>query len=726
LRIHNNLRQKTKLTREVNLKFKRENQDIMKAINSMQDEDEDIDFLIAEYWRKLWEKTQDQRWSEESKEAFNTMRRLTKYNQFEKRDGSIVSKIQISDQEVITDIEKVEEIIITQLKKIQTLESEPKYDHELQFPKLPRLEGTYDTNEDVEDNSETNQIMMRMSVNKAIAYDGMSDKVFRIKGASGVLASLWDYDFPDPVYHETKLVALNKLHPKIPGPKDFRPINVMPQGVKFKETRFASKLYDYMEYKMHPSQTGFVPKIGCLVNQARAVDRIKKRTENPNGTRVVYGVFIDFSSAYNTILHSKLFKRLKNILSKKEIQYLKALYSRNVVKLGDHSFKPNIGVAQGSIISPALFDIYSEDLLKKIEAAGIDKEDILAYADDILILCTSLNQIRMVIKLIREWSNENNLHLNEKKSGIVPFQSRYGKDQSEFALFEEKKVADKKTGKIKTIKIPKQLKFEGFPVVHKYKYLGLWLSYRLELGYQLNHIKQKVNFIGSKLYHMLKQCSLETRTNLWELMCRPLLEQAFILFETEQSVSNKEALLCTARNTFRRMTLLAKNVEVDTINKFMRYDFIQHSSDAVRKARRKWNIRVKRENLSLEEEIKFEEEEKKEGKSKKKEKNLMPKELVDFTNLLTAKCTKCKGKIARASHFLNDHGLDIPEPIVMWTKLEEMTIHRIRRIRGKKKKLVNRKETIKKRGSYVQNYINQIVNLLSDVNMSLNSQTKTK
>ena len=108
------------------------------------------------------------------------------------------------------------------------------------------------------------------------------------------------------------------------------------------------------------------------------------------------------------------------MLDKIEISFLRALYSRDVVKLGNQSFKPSVDVVQGSVISPALFDIYSEGLLKKIEAAGIDREDIMAETDDVLVLCTSLNQLRTVISLIRDWSKEN-IHLNEKKSGIVPF-----------------------------------------------------------------------------------------------------------------------------------------------------------------------------------------------------------------------------------------------------------------------------------------------------------------
>ena len=382
-------------------------------------------------------------------------------------------------------------------------------------------------------------------------------------------------------------MALNKLYPKTPGPKDFRPINIMSQGMKLKETRFADKLYSYLEKRLFRGQTGSVPKMGCLVNQVRVVDRIKLRTENTSDTRqVMYGLFIDFSSAYNTILHSKLFDRLQKVLEKEEIDYIKALYSRNRIRLGKFSFVPNIGVAQGSVISPALFDIYMEDLLKKVENTGVSVQDIFAYADDVLILCPSLSQLREVINLIRSWSKENNLFLNEKKSGIVPFQQRRGKDMGPFTLFEEKQVPiDKKSGKCKTVKVPKSQTYEGFPVLHEYKYLGLWLDYRLQLKHQFSHIRQKVLYLSNKLYPMLIHCSLETRSNLWSVMCRPLTEQTFSLFQSEQSESNRKALLNIMRITFRKMTLLNTRVENKVVEKFIGYDFINKCSKAVHIAR---------------------------------------------------------------------------------------------------------------------------------------------
>ena len=169
--------------------------------------------------------------------------------------------------------------------------------------------------------------------------------------------------------------------------------------------------------KLHRGQTGFVPGMGISVNQMRLIERVTERT--CTGMKV-YGLFIDFSNAYNTILHTKLYERLQGILTEDEIQLIKALYSRQKLTFGSHSFTPNVGVAQGSLISPSLFNIYAEDMYKKIEEeACVSYQDMMGYADDLLILCTSKYQLSKVIKTIQTWSSDNNLGLNVKKSGIV-------------------------------------------------------------------------------------------------------------------------------------------------------------------------------------------------------------------------------------------------------------------------------------------------------------------
>ena len=80
--------------------------------------------------------------------------------------------------------------------------------------------------------------------------------------------------------------------------------------------------------------------------------------------------------------------------------------------------KYNKGGAQGSILSPALFDIFIEDLAQKLaEIIGISYQDILFYADDIFVLCQTQAQLKQCIEIIEKWSKQNGMELTKKKSG---------------------------------------------------------------------------------------------------------------------------------------------------------------------------------------------------------------------------------------------------------------------------------------------------------------------
>ena len=73
----------------------------------------------------------------------------------------------------------------------------------------------------------------------------------------------------------------------------------------------------------------------------------------------------------------------------------------------------NNGVLQGSLIS-MLFNLYINDLIKELNQ---NSYEILAYADELCILCEGKNQLLNVFKKI--WSELNGIKINKKKSGIM-------------------------------------------------------------------------------------------------------------------------------------------------------------------------------------------------------------------------------------------------------------------------------------------------------------------
>ena len=246
-----------------------------------------------------------------------------------------------------------------------------------------------------------------------------------------------------------------------------------------------------------------------------------------------------------------MFSRLEKGLTQEEITLLKAIYSRIEIQIGNESFSPNIGVAQGSLISPALFNIYVEELYYALEDAGVTMKHIMGYADDLFVLCYSKRNLREVIRIISKWSKENNLSLNANKSGVVEFLPRLGRKAPTLNIGEE---------------------FEGLPICACYKYLGLWIDQKLTMELQLDHIKKKADWISVKLWPVAKKVSMEYRKNLWKILIRPLFEQLTLLWEMEESKTQQAKVECLLRGTFKKLTLLKKNVSNEIIGDLMQFE----------------------------------------------------------------------------------------------------------------------------------------------------------
>ena len=377
---------------------------------------------VNTYWENIWKETEETRFSEDSAIAYNDLKDILKYHLFEKRDGGIINKIITEDGTIIYIPKEVNEELAKTIEEIQVdnnwafLERKP-------FPKLSPLKP-----------NQIKNMLSSLSTHKAITLDGLSDIMFdreNIKRIIMIFRDLWSIDLDDipgiDCSFISRLIPLNKVFPNTPTRTQMRPILICSPLQKALESRFLSKLNEYLIKKLTPCQTGFIPNMGIQVNLTRAIYNIKETMKIKRNT---YGLFIDFANAYNTVPHELLFKKLreKKCMNEDEIDYLEALYSRYRIRIGNRTIKFNKGVAQGSILSPALFNIFIEDLVEELsKETGLSVQQILLYADDILLLCQTVPQLKKCINIIENWSEKNGMKLNKKKSGIVVFSPRNDK-----------------------------------------------------------------------------------------------------------------------------------------------------------------------------------------------------------------------------------------------------------------------------------------------------------
>lgn len=531
--------------------------------------------MIKNHWGKIWRDIEGNRFSKESSVAYKDLKRITRYHLYEKRDGAIIQQLISEDNEIVTNRAQVDELLAQTITEIQV---DPQAEHleKKKFPILPELSAK----------EFSLLISNQLSYGKAIAHDNLCDLMFKhhidedkiktlseediikLNPYSEILNKLWSVDLDElkgfEKTWEYRLCALNKVFPRIPNRRQMRPINIGSPILKALEARFLPPLKKYLRERLDRAQTGFVDGMGIFVNLRRAVNRIQLRTGR-KGNQVCYGLFVDFSNAYNMVPHKLLFEKLrsKKVLHDIEIDYLEQIYSRLRIRVGKHIICPNRGVAQGSILSPALFNIFIEDLSQELQMkAGINIEDLLFYADDLLTICTSPEQLRTAIQVIKEWSKNNGMLLNESKSGIVVFANRNSKT---IPWMRNSKLNNGKQNE-QAIWMPTKTEFEGIPICNKYKYLGTWLDNKLTVQNQISHIKKKAGHVISRLYPYLKQASAEGRRDMWTTMIQPLFGALFPIVDGDKTKKAQSQALVLWRSTFKSMMLIPKRTNSQIIS----------------------------------------------------------------------------------------------------------------------------------------------------------------
>ena len=93
-------------------------------------------------------------------------------------------------------------------------------------------------------------------------------------------------------------------------------------------------------------------------------------------------------------------------------------------------FDVNVGVRQGCVISPLLFDVFVDGLAREVKAlnlgvaAGGSRLSLLLYADDIVVLADSVKDLQRMMKAVEGFCRRWRLQVNMSKTKVVEFGAR--------------------------------------------------------------------------------------------------------------------------------------------------------------------------------------------------------------------------------------------------------------------------------------------------------------
>nr|XP_047135549.1 uncharacterized protein LOC124812693 [Hydra vulgaris] len=226
-----------------------------------------------------------------------------------------------------------------------------------------------------------------------------------------------------------KIIPLVKSYKtSLENPNNYRGISIIPIFTKLLEYLIIHICPDITE--SHSHQFGFKENSSTLHAEFLLSETIKHYNHNNSP---LYICSLDANKAFDScnweLLFEKLYYQKKIPLS--IVHTILSLYqtgTSNISYLGctSNKFRLSQGVRQGSILSPHLYNIYTENLLEKIVSEskvgtsinGI-YTGIIAYADDIVLQSSTISGLQSLINIVQKYGLSNFIKLNTEKTEFL-------------------------------------------------------------------------------------------------------------------------------------------------------------------------------------------------------------------------------------------------------------------------------------------------------------------
>ncbi len=238
---------------------------------------------------------------------------------------------------------------------------------------------------------EVRRELRRVNVRKAAGPDGITGRVLR--SCADQLAGLFTSIFNESL--ATSVVPTSfKKSVIIPVPKnskpsclnDYRPVALTSTVMKVFERLLKKHICSSIPVTLDPLQFAYRPNRSTHDAISQVLHSSLTHIDSTNGNYVRL-LFIDYSSAFNTIVPTKLAVKLSDLgITSSLCDWIQDFLTARpqVVKVGQftsNSITLNVGAPQGCVLSPLLYSLYTHDCVSSQSSTSIN-----TFADDTVVL----------------------------------------------------------------------------------------------------------------------------------------------------------------------------------------------------------------------------------------------------------------------------------------------------------------------------------------------------
>ena len=387
---------------------------------------------------------------------------------------------------------------------------------------------------------EVRKIFRKTHARKAAGPDGIRSRVVKMCASqiSGIFTDIFNqslrYCIVPKCFKQSTIIPVPKKS-SVSCLNDYRPVALTSVIMKGFERLILAYIKSVIPNTTDPYQFAYrenrsVDDAVCL-----ALDSVYKHLDKRNTYARM--LFIDYSSAFNTIIPSKLYMKLTDLgLCCQLCNWIYDFLSdrTQTVRVGNLVSSPlviNTGAPQGCVLSPLLYSLYTYDCKPRY-----DSNIIIKFADDTtvigLISDDDESAYRDDVNHLVRWCASNDLVLNVSKTKEIVVDFRKSKSVPSTLIVNNSEVE----------------------IVDSFKFLGIHitsnLSWSLQARYMCKKGQQRLYFLRClKKFHMKP----EILVNLYRSIIESILTGSIMVWFGNMTDADRNSLSRVIR-TARRLT----------------------------------------------------------------------------------------------------------------------------------------------------------------------------